>query len=97
MDNRGGLIIFFIFVLLGVFSFIFGWQALAVANDTSLLFGILALLGFLVCIFGSLMNGLFIHRDGGALAPWYLTFTVVAAIVFIWFGTRCGTAFGWWT
>lgn len=94
MDNRGGLIIFCIFVLLLVFTLFFGIDALENANVS---YGVLALIGFLVCIFGSLMNGLFIRRDGGALAPWYLTFTVVSAIIFVWYATRCGTAFGWWT
>ncbi len=94
MDNRSGLLIFGIFVLLFAFTFVFGLDALAVPNLT---YGVLAMIGFTVCVFGSLVNGLFIRRDGGALAVWYFTYTIVTGIVFVWFMTRCGTAFGWWT
>jgi hypothetical protein len=94
MDNRSGLLIFGIFVLLLAFTFVFCLDALAIPNVT---YGVLAMIGYLVCLVGGLMNGLFIRKDGGALSIWYFTFSIITGIIFVWYMTRCGTAFGWWT
>lgn len=94
MDNRSGLIIFGIFILLFGFSFVFCLDALRLQNVE---YGVLALVGFLVCVFGGLMNGIFLKKDGGALAIYYFAFVILASIGTVWYMTRCGTAFGWWT
>jgi len=30
------------------------------------------------------------------MIPWFITYAVVIGIIFVWYLTRCGTAFGWW-
>lgn len=93
MDNRTGLLLFLVVCLLFGFSFVLGNDSLANGN---IAYGVLALLGYLVVISTSILNGLFAKRDGGALALWYFALVVVVSIVFVWFATRCGVAFKWW-
>jgi hypothetical protein len=94
MDNRVGLIFFAIFVLLFAFTFVFGWESLALSN---VLYGVLAMIGFVVVLAGSLINGGIIRTEGGALSVWYFSLSIFVGITFVWYLTRCGTAFGWWT
>jgi hypothetical protein len=93
MDTKNGLVNFMLFIFLFAFSFIFSLDALAIPNVT---YGVLALIGFVVCLAGSLFNGVLSKRDGEALSLWFFTFAVVCGIVTVWYLTRCGTAFGWW-
>lgn len=93
METRNGLITFFIFVLLSVFTFVFCLDALAIPNTT---YGILAMIGYVVVITASLFNGFTAKQNGEALAIWFNTWAIVVSIVFVWFLTRCGTAFAWW-
>ncbi len=93
MDAKNGLVNFGLFILLFVFTFVFCIDALAIPST---FYGILALIGYIVCIAASLFTGLLARRDGEALALWYNVYGVVTSIVFIWYLTRCGTAFGWW-
>jgi hypothetical protein len=93
MDNRSGLIFFAVFVLLFVFAFVFCLESLNLGNVT---YGVLAMVGFVVCLAGSLINGVLIKKDGGALALWYFSFAVIVGIIMIWYMTRCGSAFGFW-
>lgn len=93
MDTKNGLVNFMLFIFLFAFSFIFSLDALAIPN---VMYGVLALIGYVVCLGGSLFNGLLAKRDGEALALWFFTFAVVCSIVTVWYLTRCGTAFGWW-
>lgn len=93
MDAKNGLVNFTLFVVLLAFSFVFSLDGLAGANVT---YGVLALLGFIVCLAGSLFTGVLSHRDGEALAIWYFVYSVVVGIILVWYLTRCGTAFGWW-
>jgi hypothetical protein len=93
METRNGLITFFIFVLLSVFTFVFCLDALAIPNMT---YGILALIGFVAVIATSLFNGFTAKQNGEALAVWFNSWAVIVSIVFVWYLTRCGTAFAWW-
>jgi len=93
METRNGLITFGIFVLLFAFTFVFCLDALAIPNTT---YGVLALIGFVVCIATSLFNGFTAHQNGEALAVWFNSYAVIVSIVFVWYLTRCGTAFQWW-
>jgi hypothetical protein len=93
MESRNGLITFVIFVVLFVFSFVFGNDALSAQNAT---YGVLAVIGFVVCIAGSLFNGITSKKNGEALAIWFLSYAVVVSIIFVWFCTRSGTMFMWW-
>ena len=93
METRKGLIKFCNFIFIFIFSFVFSLDALAAPST---FYGVLALLGFVVCLAGSLFNGLLSKRDGEALAIWYFSYAVVVGVVTVWYMTRCGTAFGWW-
>lgn len=94
MDNRSSLINFSLFVFLFAFSFVF--SILALGQPTSLLFGILALLGFMLCIAGSLFNAMLARVDGSTLTLWFYAYAIIVSIVLVWYLTRCGTLFGWW-
>jgi hypothetical protein len=93
MENRNGLLTFGIFVLLFAFTFVFCLDALALPNTT---YGVLALIGYVVSIAAALFNGFTLRKNGEALGVWFNTFAVIASIVFVWYLTRCGTAFQWW-
>jgi len=93
MDTKNGLVNFSLFVLIFAFSFVFCLHAISLPNT---FYGVLALIGFVACIVGSLFTGVMSHRDGEALAIWYFTYAVIVSIVTVWYLTRCGTAFGWW-
>jgi hypothetical protein len=93
METRNGLITFGIFVLLSVFTFVFCLDALAIPNMT---YGVLALIGFVVVVAASFFNGFTSSKNGEALGIWFNSWAVVVSIVFVWYLTRCGTAFKWW-
>ncbi|HAP42607.1 MAG: hypothetical protein A2087_14630 [Spirochaetes bacterium GWD1_61_31] len=94
MDSRNGLINFALFILLFVFSFVFCLFALT--QPASVLFGVLALFGFIFGIAGSIFNGALARVEGSVLATWFFVYAGVVAIILVWYLTRCGTAFGWW-
>ncbi len=93
MDTRNGLVNFTLFIFIFAFSFVFSIDALAQPNT---LYGVLALVGFIVCLAGSIFNAILARQGGEALATWFFTYAVIVAIVTVWYLTRCGTAFGWW-
>jgi hypothetical protein len=93
METRNGLITFFIFVLLSAFAFVFCLDAL---TDSNVKYGVLALIGFLAIIITSLFNGFTAKQNGEALAVWFNGWAIIVSIAFVWYLTRCGTAFGWW-
>ena len=93
METRNGLITFFIFVLLSVFTFVFCLDAIALPNME---YGILALIGYVVVISASLFNGFSAKQNGEALSIWFNSWGVIVSIVFVWYLNRCGTAFKWW-
>lgn len=93
MDTRNGLVNFTLFIFLFALSFVLSLDALALPNT---LYGVLALIGFLVCLAGSVFNAFLARQGGEALATWFTTYAIIVAIVLVWYATRCGTAFGWW-
>lgn len=93
MDAKNGLVPFGLLILLFVFTFVFCLDALAIPNT---FYGVLALVGYVVIIAASLFLGLLARRDGEALTLYFNIYGVVVSIIFIWYLTRCGTAFGWW-
>lgn len=93
MDTRNGLVTFGLFVLLFAFTFVFSLVAL---SEDSVAYGILALIGFLVCIGASVFNGAIAAQEGAVFAIWFRSYAVVVGILFVWYLTRVGTAFGWW-
>ncbi len=93
METRNGLLTFGIFVLLFAFTFVFCLDALRGPNTT---YGVLAALGFVVCIAASLFSGFTAGQNGEALAVWFNSYGVIVSVVFVWYLTRVGTAFQWW-
>ncbi len=93
MDTRNGLVNFTLFIFLFAFSFVFSLEALAQQNT---MFGVLALIGLVVCLAGSVFNAFLAKQGGEALATWFTTYAIVVAVILVWYMTRCGTAFGWW-
>ena len=93
MESRNGLITFGIFVLLAAFTFVFCLDALAVPNTE---YGVLALIGYVVVITASIFNGFTAKQNGEALGVWFTSWAIVVSIAFVWYLTRCGTAFKWW-
>ena len=93
MDNRPSLLLFFGLVVLFAFTFVFCLDALSIPNVK---YGVIALLGYLVCLGFSLFQAALLKKDGSPLLLWFRTYTVVLGIVFVWYLTRCGTAFAWW-
>ncbi|TCW61885.1 hypothetical protein C5O22_03945 [Treponema sp. J25] len=87
------MLFFIALVILFAFTFVFGIDALALPNVT---YGILALIGFVVCISFSLFQWALLKKERGAMMPWFMTYAVVIGIIFVWYLTRCGSAFKWW-
>ncbi len=93
MDSKNGLINFSLFIFIFFFAFVFSLEALAGPNT---FYGVLALLGFIVCLSASLFNGMLSRREGESLSLWYFTYAIIVGIKTVWYLTRCGTAFEWW-
>jgi hypothetical protein len=87
------MLLFIGLVVLFAFTFIFGVDALALP---SLRYGIIALIGYVVCMGFSLFQWALMKKEGGAMTPWFITYAVVVGIITVWYLTRCGTAFAWW-
>lgn len=93
MDNRTSMLLFFGLVVIFAFTFVFGIDALSAQNVT---YGVLSLIGYLVAIGFSIFQHALMKKEGSSLGLWFYTYTIVVGIVFVWYLTRCGTAFGWW-
>lgn len=93
MEAKNGLVPFGLLIVLFAFTFILSLDALAVPSTT---YGVMAFVGFVVCMIAGLFLGLIARREGEALSLYFNVYSVVVAVVFVWYATRCGTAFGWW-
>lgn len=93
METRNGLITFGIFILLAAFTFVFCLDAIAIPNLT---YGVLAIIGYVVCIAASLFNGFTAKQNGESLSIWFNSYAIIVSIVFVWYLTRCGTVFQLW-
>jgi len=93
MDNRTNILLFLGLTALFAFTFIFGIDALALPNVK---YGVVSLIGFIICLGFSLFQAALLKKDGSSLLLWFRSYTIVIGIVFVWYLTRCGTAFGWW-
>ncbi len=93
MDNRTSMLLFIGLVVLFAFTFIFGLDALALP---SVRYGVIALIGHVVCLGFSLFQRSLLKKEGAAMTPWFTTYAIVVGIITVWYLTRCGAAFGWW-
>jgi hypothetical protein len=90
MESRNGLVTFGLFVLLFVFSIVFSMDAINAGNTT---YGILALVGYVVCVGASIYNSKLAKHEGSALQAWFVIYAIVVGLVFIYFLTRLGSVF----
>lgn len=93
MDNKSSVSLFFVLIVVFIFSFTLSLDAIA---NNQVMYGIYALAGFIVLVFLSLFQGAALKKDGVAVAYWYQTLSVVSLIVLVWYCTRAGALFGWW-
>jgi hypothetical protein len=93
MDNRSSLILFFVMILVFIFSFTLSLDAIA---SQHVLYGAYAFAGFFILIFVSMFQSMSLKKDGVAVAYWFQTLMVVSLVVIVWYTTRAGTLFGWW-
>ena len=93
MDNKSILALFFVLIVVFIFSFTLSLDAIA---NNNVMYGVYAFVGFIVLVFLSLFQGIFLKKDGVAVAYWFRTLSVVSLIILIWYSTRAGTLFGWW-
>jgi len=93
MDNKSILALFFVLIVVFIFSFTLSLDAIANKNT---MYGVYAFVGFILLVFLSLFQGIFLKKDGVAVAYWFRTLSVVSLIILIWYSTRAGTLFGWW-
>ncbi len=93
MDNRTSMLLFIGLVVLFAFTFVFCLDALSLPNVK---YGVIALIGYLVCMGFALFQRALLKKDGAPMTLWFTTYSIVVGIVFVWYLTRCGTAFAWW-
>lgn len=93
MDNKSILVLFFCLVLLFVFSFTLSLDA--ISND-QVMYGIYALVGFVVLVGLSFFQGATLKKDGVSLAYWFQLLSLVSLVVLVWYMTRAGAKFSWW-
>lgn len=93
MDNRSSLILFFVMIVVFIFSFTLSLDAIA---SNHAMFGIYAFVGFLLLVFVSLFQSSQLKKDGVAIAYWFKGLCIVSLVVLVWYSTRAGAMFGWW-
>jgi hypothetical protein len=93
MDNRTNMLLFISLTVLSALTFVFGLDALVIS---SVKYGVISLIGYLICLGFSIFESALLKKDGSPLLLWFRVYTIVVGIVFVWYLTRCGTAFGWW-
>jgi hypothetical protein len=93
MENKSVLALFFVLIVIFIFSFTLSLDAIA---NNNALYGVYALVGFVVLVLLSLFQSMFLKKDGVSVAYWFRALSVVSLIVLVWYMTRAGTLFGWW-
>jgi hypothetical protein len=93
MDNKSSLVLFFVLIVVFIFSFTLSLDAIA---HNQVMYGIYAFAGFLILVGLSFGQGMTLKKDGVAIAYWYQILTVVSLVVLVWYSTRAGVLFHWW-
>lgn len=93
MENKSVLALFFVLIVIFIFSFTLSLDAIANHNT---LYGVYALVGFVVLVLLSLFQSMFLKKDGISVAYWFRALSIVSLIVLVWYLTRAGTLFSWW-
>jgi len=90
---RNYLVFFFILILVFAFTFVFCWQAI---QEKNVLYGTLAVLGYLTGLIASLVIGFQAREESGSLFVWFFGYTILISIFFVWYLTRGGSLFQFW-
>jgi hypothetical protein len=93
MDNKSVLALFFVLLVIFVFSFTLSLDAIA---NNNAMYGIYAFVGFIIIVFLSLFQSMQLKKDGVSVAYWFRILSIVSLIVVVWYATRAGTLFQWW-
>jgi hypothetical protein len=93
MDNKSNLVLFFVFIVVFIFSFTLSLDAIA---NNQVLYGVYALVGFFILMLLSFFQGATLKKEGVSLSYWFSVLALVSLIVQVWYVTRAGTLFGWW-
>lgn len=93
MENKAVMSLFFVLVVVFIFSFTLSLDAIA---NNNVMYGVYALIGFILLVSLSLFQGMFLKKDGVAVAYWFRALSTISLIVLVWYLTRTGTLFGWW-
>lgn len=93
MENKSVVVLFFILLVVFIFSFTLSLDAIA---NNQALYGAFALVGFILLVFVSLFETMILSKEGMAVSYWFRVLSVMSLIVLVWYVTRAGTLFGWW-
>ena len=93
MDNKSILVLFLVLCVVFVLSFTLCLDAI---NNSNVMYGIYAFVGFFIIVLISLFESMILKKEGVALAYWFRVLSVVSLIVIVWYSTRIGTLWGWW-
>ena len=92
MDNKSYLVLFFVLIVVFIFSFTLSLDAIA---HNQVLYGIYSLIGLIILMGLSFFQAMTLKKDGLALSYWFSLLSLVSLIVLVWYITRAGTLFGW--
>ena len=93
MDNKSNLVLFFVFIVVLIFSFTLSLDAI---SNNQVLYGVYAFVGFFILMLLSFFQGATLKKEGVSLSYWFSIMALVSLIVQVWYVTRAGTLFGWW-
>jgi hypothetical protein len=93
MENKSILALFFVLIVIFIFSFTLCLDAIA---NNNVMYGIYSLVGFVVLVFLSLFQSFMLKKDGVSVAYWFRALSTVSLVVLVWYLTRAGNLFGWW-
>ncbi len=93
MENKSVVVLFFILLVVFVFSFTLSLDAI---SNNQVLYGTFALIGFILLVFVSLFETMLLSKEGMAVSYWFKSLSVISLIILVWYVTRAGTLFGWW-
>ena len=93
MDNKSVLSLFFVLIVVLIFSFTLSLDAIA---HNQVMYGIYAFAGFIILVLLSFFESMSLKKDGISLASWFRVLSILSLIVLVWYTTSAGGLFGWW-
>ncbi|HQL33831.1 MAG TPA: hypothetical protein PK969_11305 [Treponemataceae bacterium] len=93
MDNKSVMSLFFVLILIFIFSFTLSLDAIA---NNNAMYGVYALVGFIILVGLSLFESVQLSKDGVTVAYWFKALSIISLVILVWYCTRAGVLFGWW-